>query len=126
MSLHKSELSTKDAEKGTSDDVHSVSDVGHLGVKTIQATQKVYGKYSKWFLFIGYAITYFSRPIFPVYHISYRLGLAAYIYSLDGTTTYSYLAFAVSSFGDHSLIQHHSGCAVDYWCVFKYLLCTWR
>ena len=53
MSLHKSELSTKDAEKGTSDDVHSVSDIGHVGVKTVQATHKVYGKYSKWFLFIG-------------------------------------------------------------------------
>ena len=60
MSLHKSELLTKDAEKSTSDNVHSVSDVVHLGVKTIQATHKVYGKYSKWFLFIGYAIIYFS------------------------------------------------------------------
>lgn len=33
------------------------------------------------------------------------LGLAAYIYSLDGTTTYTYLAFATSSFGHHSLIS---------------------
>ncbi|KAF9014214.1 drug:h+ antiporter [Cyathus striatus] len=60
--------------------------VAHLGVKTAEATHKVYGKYSKWFLFVS-------------------LGLAAYIYSLDGTTTYNYLAFAVSSFGNHSLIS---------------------
>ncbi|KAJ7709746.1 major facilitator superfamily domain-containing protein [Mycena rosella] len=32
------------------------------------------------------------------------LGLAAYIYSLDGTTTYTYLSYATSEFGDHSLI----------------------
>jgi len=38
-------------------------------------------------------------------HTSYSLGLAAYIYSLDGTTTWNYLAFATSSFGDHSLIS---------------------
>lgn len=66
MSLHKSELSTKDAEKGTSDDVRSISDVGHLGVKTIQATHKVYGKYSKWFLFIRCDITsYLSHSYLP-------------------------------------------------------------
>ena len=35
----------------------------------------------------------------------YSLGLAAYIYSLDGTTTWNYLAFVTSSFGDHSLIS---------------------
>ena len=27
----------------------------HVGVKTVEAAEKVYGKYSKWFLFIGYA-----------------------------------------------------------------------
>ena len=27
----------------------------HLGVKTVEAAEKVYGKYSKWWLFIGYA-----------------------------------------------------------------------
>ena len=32
------------------------------------------------------------------------LGLSAYIYSLDGVTTWSYLAFATSTFGNHSLI----------------------
>lgn len=33
------------------------------------------------------------------------IGLASYIYSLDGQTTYSYLAFATSSFDKHSLIS---------------------
>ncbi|TFK33911.1 drug:h+ antiporter [Crucibulum laeve] len=60
--------------------------VAHAGVKTVEATHRVYGKYSKWFLFIS-------------------LGLAAYIYSLDGTTTWNYLAFAASEFGDHGLIS---------------------
>lgn len=26
----------------------------HLGVKTVEAAEKVYGKHSKWFLFLGY------------------------------------------------------------------------
>ncbi|KAJ3548443.1 hypothetical protein NM688_g5297 [Phlebia brevispora] len=58
----------------------------HVGVKTVEAAEKVYGKYSKWFLFIG-------------------LGLASYIYSLDGSTTYTYLAYATSTFSEHSLIS---------------------
>ncbi|KAF8060651.1 drug:h+ antiporter [Lyophyllum atratum] len=61
-------------------------DDAHIGVKTVEATHKVYGKYSKWALFIS-------------------LGLAAYIYSLDGTTTYTYLSYATSEFEDHSLIS---------------------
>ena len=36
-------------------------------------------------------------------HLS-SLGLASYVYSLDGSTTYTYLSFAASSFGEHSLI----------------------
>lgn len=35
----------------------------------------------------------------------YRLGLASYIYSLDGSTTYTYLAYATSTFSEHSLIS---------------------
>ncbi|KZP28418.1 MFS general substrate transporter [Athelia psychrophila] len=58
----------------------------HLGVKTVEAAERVYGRFAKWFLFIG-------------------LGLASYIYSLDSSTTYTYLAFAASSFGEHSLIS---------------------
>lgn len=35
----------------------------------------------------------------------FRLGLAAYIYSLDSQTTYAYLTFAASDLNDHSLIS---------------------
>ncbi|KXN85124.1 Siderophore iron transporter 3 [Leucoagaricus sp. SymC.cos] len=82
-----SSLQEKDVESAASS--HPSEDVGHLGARTVEATHKVYGKYSKWLLFV--------RQI--------ALGLAAYIYSLDGTTTYTYLAFATSSFGHHSLIS---------------------
>ncbi|KAF8920270.1 hypothetical protein CPB85DRAFT_1429077 [Mucidula mucida] len=58
----------------------------HAGVATVKATHQVYGKYSKWFLFLG-------------------LGLAAYIYSLDSQTTWAYLAWAASELQDHSLIS---------------------
>ncbi|KAI0076314.1 drug:h+ antiporter [Panus rudis PR-1116 ss-1] len=57
-----------------------------VGAKTVEASAKVWGKYSKWALFIS-------------------IGLASYIYSLDGTTTYTYLSFATSAFGEHSLIS---------------------
>ncbi|KAI0755989.1 drug:h+ antiporter [Irpex lacteus] len=70
------------------DDSQSTFDApdAQLGVKTVEAAQKVYGPHSKWFLFLG-------------------LALASYIYSLDGTTTYTYLAYATSAFGEHSLIS---------------------
>lgn len=76
-------------KSGASDDhvVRDDSDVGaHTGVEAVKATHKVYGKYSRWCLFIG-------------------IGLASYIYSLDGQTTYSYLTFAASALKDHSLIS---------------------
>lgn len=77
----------------------------HLGVKTVEAAEKVYGRYSKWFLFAGYVDV--SELIINHYlHTDFRrLGLASYIYSLDGSTTYTYLAYATSAFGDHSLIS---------------------
>lgn len=37
--------------------------------------------------------------------VSTSLGLASYIYSLDGTTTYFYLPYATSEFDKHSLIS---------------------
>jgi hypothetical protein len=58
----------------------------HAGVKKVEAAQRVYGRYSRWCLFIG-------------------IGLASYIYSLDASTTYAYLTFATSYFGGHSLIS---------------------
>ncbi|KXN88953.1 Siderophore iron transporter 3 [Leucoagaricus sp. SymC.cos] len=45
-----SSLQEKDVESAPSS--HSYEDVGHLGVRTVEATHKVYGKYSKWFLFV--------------------------------------------------------------------------
>ena len=35
------------------EELHSEDDA-HLGVKAVEAAEKVYGRYSKWFLFIGY------------------------------------------------------------------------
>ncbi|KAK7447416.1 hypothetical protein VKT23_014125 [Stygiomarasmius scandens] len=67
-------------------DISSEEEFVHQGVKTVEATNKIFGKYSKWALFVG-------------------LGLAAYVYSLDGQTTYYYLTWAASDFNDHSLIS---------------------
>lgn len=55
MSANKSDESIKDAEHGVSSSASSSTDVAHIGVKTVEATHKVYGKYSKWFLFVRYA-----------------------------------------------------------------------
>lgn len=78
----------------------------HLGVKTVEAAEKVYGKYSKWFLFIGYVYFQLDRNSSGADDIlATRLGLASYIYSLDGSTTYTYLAYATSTFEEHSLIS---------------------
>ncbi|TFK23755.1 ferrichrome-type siderophore transporter [Coprinopsis marcescibilis] len=76
----------KDVESASAGTSIASTDEGHTGVRKIEATHKVFGRHSRWFLFIG-------------------LGLAAYIYSLDGTTTYSYLAFATSAFSKHSLLS---------------------
>ncbi|SJL02116.1 related to siderophore iron transporter mirC [Armillaria ostoyae] len=86
-----SELDT--SRKSVASDDHVTRDnspdsdvAAHTGVEAVKATHKVYGKYSRWCLFIG-------------------IGLASYIYSLDGQTTYSYLTFAASALKDHSLIS---------------------
>ena len=34
----------------------------HLGVKAVEAAEKVYGRYSKWFLFVGCVLSVFSFP----------------------------------------------------------------
>ncbi|KAK0230661.1 drug:h+ antiporter [Armillaria fumosa] len=78
------------SRKSVASDGHVVRDdsdiAAHTGVEAVKATHKVYGKYSRWCLFIG-------------------IGLASYIYSLDGQTMYSYLTFAASALKDHSLIS---------------------
>ncbi|KAL8284197.1 hypothetical protein RQP46_004946 [Phenoliferia psychrophenolica] len=55
------------------------------GITKVKAIQRVWGPRSKICLWVGVA-------------------LAAYIYSLDGTTTYQYQAKATSSFSAHSLL----------------------
>ncbi|EPQ50366.1 drug h+ antiporter [Gloeophyllum trabeum ATCC 11539] len=66
------------SEEGSEDETN--------GVKTVEATEQVYGRYSRWCLFLG-------------------LASASYIYSLDGCTTPYYLTFAASTFGELSLIS---------------------
>lgn len=75
-----------DAEKAKATTIASHEVEAHEGVRAIEATYQVFGRFSKWALFVS-------------------LGLAAYIYSLDGSTTWAYLAFALSSFAGHSLIS---------------------
>ena len=58
----------------------------HAGVRRVEAAARVYGRYSRWVLFGS-------------------LGLASYIYSLDASTSSSYLSFAASEFGEHALIS---------------------
>ena len=36
----------------------------HLGVKAVEAAEKVYGRYSKWFLFVGCVLA-FPLPLIP-------------------------------------------------------------
>lgn len=53
----------EDDGRSQTSDVHGVSSAGtaesdvvaHAGVKKVEATHKVFGKYSKWMLFIRYA-----------------------------------------------------------------------
>ncbi|KAF9522452.1 major facilitator superfamily domain-containing protein [Crepidotus variabilis] len=52
------------------------------GVHAVETSHKVYGKYSNFFFFSS----------------------ASYIYSLDGTTTWNYQAFALSNFGGVALL----------------------
>lgn len=86
-----------------SDDASSVAGVA-LGVQTVEAAEKVYGKHTKWFLFLGHVLLHIGS-VLQLTSVSTSLGLASYIYSLDGTTTYFYLPYATSEFDKHSLIS---------------------
>ncbi|KAM3581079.1 hypothetical protein VKS41_006524 [Umbelopsis sp. WA50703] len=72
------------AEPVESLDGHAHNNELSSGVSKIEAAQAVWGKKGYIFLLVG-------------------LGLASYIYSLDGVTTYQYLSYATSSVLDHSL-----------------------
>lgn len=76
----------------------------HVGVKRVEAAEKVWGKYSKWILFGSFVYPFCCSESFFLIAI-FSLGLACYIYSLDGQTTSYYLAFAASAFDKHSLIS---------------------
>ncbi|KAH8080721.1 drug:h+ antiporter [Cristinia sonorae] len=68
------------------EDAEPPSDLqAHSGVTKIEAAHKVYGKWSKWILFGSMAV-------------------GAFVYSLERTTTYQYLAWAASDLNDHSRI----------------------
>ena len=41
--------------------VLQVEEDAHLGVKAVEAAEKVYGRYSKWFLFVGCVLV----PLLP-------------------------------------------------------------
>ena len=56
------------------------------------------------FHWVRYFVSLFSPLINPPLRGD-RIGLASYSYSLDGTTTNNYLAFAASAFDKHSLIS---------------------
>ena len=87
--IYRSFISLKDGHSAAIDieTVHQIEreQDAHIGVKKVEAAARLYGKYSKWILFLS-------------------LGLASYIYSLDASTTSAYLAFATSAFDQHSLI----------------------
>ncbi|KAH8826554.1 MFS general substrate transporter [Flagelloscypha sp. PMI_526] len=66
-----------------------IAEPGHVGVARMEALYRVFGsgkgKLSLWALYIS-------------------IGLIAYIYSLDGNTTYLLLPFGTSYYGKHSLL----------------------
>ncbi|TYJ53742.1 hypothetical protein B9479_005650 [Cryptococcus floricola] len=78
----------QDVEAGPSDELYYGEEQGDeevlTGVSKVEAAAAVWGPKSQWFLFIGIA-------------------LSAYIYSLDGTTTWQYLAYATSYVLEHSV-----------------------
>ncbi|KAG8900112.1 hypothetical protein FRC00_014382 [Tulasnella sp. 408] len=89
------------------DDAQFDTPDAHIGVKKVEAAAKVYRGRTKWFLYLGYVnprtfVLAFAQTDFTA--LERRIALASYIYSLDGTTTWTYLSWAQSSFGKHSLI----------------------
>jgi len=51
MSFNEEKAPARDVESTTSSQTDEVA--AHEGVKAIEATHKVYGRYTKWFLFVG-------------------------------------------------------------------------
>ncbi|KAG8949843.1 hypothetical protein FRC03_000216, partial [Tulasnella sp. 419] len=90
MSVHQSD-EKKHADSSSDNQPHVVEGVNvggedaQIGVKRVEAAARVFKGRSKWLLYLG-------------------LALVSYIYSLDGTTTWTYLSWAQSAFGEHSRI----------------------
>lgn len=58
--LERRDSIAKDSEKGESaTEIQRVEDAAHYGVQAVEASHKVYGKYSKWILFIRYFSFFF-------------------------------------------------------------------
>ncbi|KAI5477370.1 MFS transporter, drug:H+ antiporter [Pseudohyphozyma bogoriensis] len=76
------EVQTK-RDEATAPPAYHVATQG--GIHKVESVARVWGPKSKWCLWIGVA-------------------LASYVYSLEGNTTYLYLAQATSFFGQHSLL----------------------
>ena len=93
----------KVADPGTLESVSGEAEA-YTGVKTVEAAEKVYGKYSKWLLFLGYVMK-LNTVDGKADRFCFSLSLAAYVYSLDSCTTSIYLSYVASSFEEHSLIS---------------------
>ncbi|KAI5479989.1 MFS transporter, siderophore-iron transporter [Pseudohyphozyma bogoriensis] len=79
-----------DEEKHSNPDTQGQKEVVHdeaalAGVARIEALYTVFGAKKIWLLYIS-------------------IGLISYVYSLQQNTTYAYLQFATSSFGEHSIL----------------------
>ncbi|KAL7412825.1 major facilitator superfamily domain-containing protein [Mrakia frigida] len=77
-------VNSSDGNELNYDDASSGASVINAGTAKVEAAQQVWGKTSRAFLFLG-------------------LGLAVYVYSLDGVTTWQYLFYATSAVGAHAL-----------------------
>lgn len=96
----------------SSDDHKEQAKVTLHGVAAIEAVNRVWTPLSKTFLFIGWVLDMISHRkqtltslLYSAWRFFLRIALVAYVYSLDGSTSYLYLAFATSSFQDHSLLS---------------------
>jgi len=61
MSVNNSDSSVKDVENAHSVRADAVDTLAYNGVKTIEASQKVYERYSKWFLFLRFILLAYAQ-----------------------------------------------------------------
>jgi hypothetical protein len=75
-----------------------------MGVKTVEAAQRVQSPLTRRALYIGCVLRLACMFGLAVTEHCCSLGLAAYMHSLDAITTSSFPAFAASSFHAHSVL----------------------